>query len=323
MPDAHANFAYSLVATAPSPATSGTSLVVTAADGAKFPAAPFNAVIWPTASQPLGSNAEIVRVTALSTDTLTIARAQEGTSARTVVVGDQIMAAITAKTLTDVEYMKTGASTLYLKEDFCSGNNVAGGIGELGWQTSNGTNLAIASEANHPGIFQRSSAAVANVVAELWLGGGTGLFVNFDPSTMFDMTWIVRPNVLDAETLIRFGFLFTVAGNPPTNGIYIERSTADTDFFGVTRSGAAQTRTAGLTGGALTATAWYRLRIRRVDASTIGFTVNANAEVLATASIPTALMYACSQVYYNTGGTLGAKTVDYDFFDLLVTGLTR
>lgn len=101
--DAHANFAISAVATAPSPATSGTSLVVTAADGTKFPAAPFNAIIWPTSASPSSSNAEIVRVTAISTDTLTITRAQESSSARTVVVGDQIMAGITAKTLTDAE----------------------------------------------------------------------------------------------------------------------------------------------------------------------------------------------------------------------------
>lgn len=103
MPDAHANFAYSTVATAPSPATSGTSLVVAAGQGALFPAVPFNATIWPTAAQPTAANAEIVRVTAISTDTLTITRAQEGSSARTVVVGDQIAATITKQTLTDIE----------------------------------------------------------------------------------------------------------------------------------------------------------------------------------------------------------------------------
>lgn len=103
MADAHKNFATSLVATAPSPATSGTSLVVTAADGAKFPTPPFNAPVWPAGVQPTTANAEIVRVTAISTDTFTIVRQQEGTSARTIVVGDQIGANITAKTLTDVE----------------------------------------------------------------------------------------------------------------------------------------------------------------------------------------------------------------------------
>lgn len=68
MPDAHANFAYSMVATAPSPPTAGTSLTVASGDGAKFPAAPFNATVWPASTQPTTANAEIVRVTAISTD---------------------------------------------------------------------------------------------------------------------------------------------------------------------------------------------------------------------------------------------------------------
>ena len=101
--DAHKNFAYSTVATAPSPASSGTSLVVASGDGSKFPAVPFNATVWPASSQPTTANAEIVRVTNVSTDTFTITRTQESTSARTIVVGDQIAATITAKTLTDVE----------------------------------------------------------------------------------------------------------------------------------------------------------------------------------------------------------------------------
>lgn len=90
------NLAISTVATAPSPATSGTSLVVASGHGARFPSVPFQATIWPAGTNPDPSNAEIVTVTAVSTDTLTITRAQESTSARTVVVGDQIAATITA-----------------------------------------------------------------------------------------------------------------------------------------------------------------------------------------------------------------------------------
>lgn len=101
--DAHKNFAYSTVATAPSPATSGTTLVVASGQGALFPAVPFNATVWPTGAQPTAATAEIVRVTGISSDTLTIVRAQEGSSARTVIVGDQISATITAKTITDAE----------------------------------------------------------------------------------------------------------------------------------------------------------------------------------------------------------------------------
>ena len=113
--DSHKNAAYSLVATAPSPASSGTSLVVTAGEGGRFPAVPFNATVWATGAQPVfaaggttGGNFEIVRVTARTTDTLTITRAQESTTARTIVVGDQIAATITALTLTDIEGMTVG-----------------------------------------------------------------------------------------------------------------------------------------------------------------------------------------------------------------------
>jgi hypothetical protein len=101
--DAHANFGYSTVATAPSPANSGTSLTVAAGHGALFPSVPFNCTVWPASIQPLASNAEIVRVTAISGDVLTITRTQEGTSARSIIVGDQIANCISKKTLNDVE----------------------------------------------------------------------------------------------------------------------------------------------------------------------------------------------------------------------------
>src|SRR6185436_5875255 len=101
--DAHANFAYATVDTAPTPAASGTSLTVATGLGALFPAVPFNAVIYPNGSAPLSSNAEIVRVTLVVGDVFTIVRQEEGTSARTILAGDQIAAAITVKTLTDVE----------------------------------------------------------------------------------------------------------------------------------------------------------------------------------------------------------------------------
>jgi len=97
--DALKNFAYSLVATPPSPATTGTSLTVTSGQGALFPAAPFDATIWPSGVQPLSTNAEIVRVTAVATDTLTITRAQYGTTAQSITTGYQIAQTIDANLL--------------------------------------------------------------------------------------------------------------------------------------------------------------------------------------------------------------------------------
>jgi hypothetical protein len=96
--DAHANNGWSAVATAPTPATSGLSLIVTAGRGALFPVVPFNCTVTGSAGNP-----EYVRVTAIATDTLTITRAQEGSAARTIVIGDTIALTVTAKTLTDIE----------------------------------------------------------------------------------------------------------------------------------------------------------------------------------------------------------------------------
>lgn len=101
--DALANLAIATIATAPSPATSGGSLILTAGEGARFPTPPFNAIIWPSSGLADPTNSEIVRVTAVATDTLSITRTQEGSSARTVVVGDYIAATITSKTLADVQ----------------------------------------------------------------------------------------------------------------------------------------------------------------------------------------------------------------------------
>lgn len=107
------NFASSLVATAPSPATTGTSLIVSTGEGTLFPdpsaEGAYNLTVWPATDMPTVSNAEIVRVTAKSTDTLTITRQQEGTSARTVVVGDRIALTPTEKLRDDIEDNLGGA----------------------------------------------------------------------------------------------------------------------------------------------------------------------------------------------------------------------
>ena len=109
------NFAISRVATAPSPADSGTTLVVETGDGALFPdpssSGAYNVVIYPNGEQPTSTNAEIVRVTARTSDTMTIDREEEGTSARTVAEGDIVMLAITAKMVSDLSTAVTGVVT--------------------------------------------------------------------------------------------------------------------------------------------------------------------------------------------------------------------
>lgn len=83
--DARKNFAFGTLAAGIN--NVATSLSVGAGEGARFPATPFNAVIWQATDYKSPAHAfhagqaEIVRVTAIATDTLTITRAQEGTTA--------------------------------------------------------------------------------------------------------------------------------------------------------------------------------------------------------------------------------------------------
>lgn len=102
--DDHKNFAIGSVMTPPSPAASGTSLVLQSGQGALMPTPPFNAVVCPTQTQPTASNAEIVRVLTMVGDTVTsMTRAQEGSTARAIIAGDQFFNGITDKILTDIE----------------------------------------------------------------------------------------------------------------------------------------------------------------------------------------------------------------------------
>lgn len=97
------NFAYGKVAVAPGPSDSGGTLTLEAGQGADFPVPPFNATMWPPNTLPRASNAEIGRCTAVSGDTLTITRAQSGTTAKHITVGYQIAQSIDVDLLGQIQ----------------------------------------------------------------------------------------------------------------------------------------------------------------------------------------------------------------------------
>lgn len=114
--DPHANLAYATVTTAPSPADSGLTLEVVNADADQFPdpavSGEYNCTDWAAQEIPIKTNSEILRITAKAaapsprdaTHTqFTIERAQEGSNARSIVVGDQLALSITKKVVDDIE----------------------------------------------------------------------------------------------------------------------------------------------------------------------------------------------------------------------------
>jgi len=68
--------------------SSATTLVLQTGYGAGMPATPFFLTLTPVGQLSTLGNSEIVSVTARSTDTLTIVRAQKGTTAKAFAVGD-------------------------------------------------------------------------------------------------------------------------------------------------------------------------------------------------------------------------------------------
>jgi hypothetical protein len=103
------NFFESEIATLPV-ASGGTSIVISSGDGAKLPDpavdGAYNLTIYEEGN-PF-SLPEIVRVTTRSSDTLTVTRAQEGTTATTKTAGTtwKVVMFPTAKTIQDIDTAK-------------------------------------------------------------------------------------------------------------------------------------------------------------------------------------------------------------------------
>ena len=81
--------------------SSGTSITVASGHGARFPSLSSGEYFYATLIDA-SNNLEIVKVTARSSDVLTVTRAQEGTTARAYAIGDRIELRVTAQGLSDL-----------------------------------------------------------------------------------------------------------------------------------------------------------------------------------------------------------------------------
>lgn len=117
--DAIKNFAKAVVSDGNYDASS-IEIDVLAGHGARLPTAPFNAVWWDITDYPDPADdpdKEIIRVTDVTSDTLTITRAQEGTSANDKNVAGKtyaLIAGMTARTITEMVGDVFGSGTAIL-----------------------------------------------------------------------------------------------------------------------------------------------------------------------------------------------------------------
>ena len=99
MPVLFSNYASAPLAASIS--SSATTITVTSGQGALFPAVPAGSIFYATLTDS-SNNLEVVKVTARSTDSMTVVRAQEGTTARAYAAADKLELRVTAAGLTNM-----------------------------------------------------------------------------------------------------------------------------------------------------------------------------------------------------------------------------
>lgn len=219
--------------------------------------------------------------------------------------------------------IETQQSTLYpyksqvvLQEDFISGSLTNGTTGALGWGFTNGSTTILVSETNRPGIVQRSTSAVSGTIATTYLYPGSSSV--FDNTSLHDITWIVRTNQTDANTILRVGSADQVFGtSPPSGGVYFEKLGADTNWFCVTRQAATETRTDSTIA---VNTSFNIFRYQRLESSVV-FSINNTVVCTHTTNLLTTGLSNPFTLIENSAAA--AKTLDHDYFQLRLTSLTR
>ena len=204
-------------------------------------------------------------------------------------------------------------------DEFLFASTEAGEIGELGWGFTSGTWNLINAVTNHPGICRRTSTAVIDAIASAYPGGGGGTAnMNFDQ--LDEISWIVRVPTTIANMDIRIGLSSDFTSATAANGAYFEKLSADTNWFGVGRVSNVETRTN--TGVAAAADAWVNLKLRRVSATVLGFTVNGGTEIEVAGNMPIA-GNALLPGFHIIPKALSARSLDVDAFGMLLNANTR
>jgi hypothetical protein len=212
-------------------------------------------------------------------------------------------------------------ATPALVDEFMRGGNSSSAIGDLGWYLNNGTAAYVDAETGHPGIRRFSTTGTISTLCTLSLiGSGTEGVLKPDGS--FIVEYIFRLTQVDTDTMFRIGLGQSYTGDPPSNGIYVEKLYADTNLYALCRSGGSQSSRVSL--GALAAGTWYHLTIRRRNTADIGFHLgdvsNWSDTAKITTNVPTAALNPIMQMRNQTAV---AKTFDVDAFQLFDNGLAR
>lgn len=210
-------------------------------------------------------------------------------------------------------------STLYdyttsvkIQDDFCGGGTGTGSIGTLGWGTGGGTASYQVSESNHPCIVRKTTSAASGTFSYLYLPAVQASLL----AGSVDMTYVYRLNSNDANTTCRIGAMALI-NIAPTDGIYIEKKDADTNWFVVTRASSTETRADS---GVAISTGWFTFRIVRTNSASVAFYINGTLVSTSTTNIPSAGLTIGAQAVNSAAAD---KSYDVDYVEVTMSGLSR
>jgi hypothetical protein len=179
---------------------------------------------------------------------------------------------------------RVASTIVFVSDDFISQTSV------FNWNftstAGSGSYTQLNAATGRPGVWRITTDAFVNDKSGILSNGS--VTTTGHTSDMFDVLIIAKLITNDANTTMRIG-LFAAGGqtsDPPSDGIYIEKLNTDTQFFGVTRTASTQTRTTAIS---TCDTNYHSFRIRRVNGSTIGFTIDNSIEQTSTTNIPSSL----------------------------------
>lgn len=222
--------------------------------------------------------------------------------------------------LISAQALSDPVATVDISDDFLTGLGTTGNIGRLGWNFSGGAvTVNSPTDNNYPGIVKLSSSAVINTVAAMFPRSTAATGIGGLPA-FWDCTFIIGLDQVDANTQLRLGVSVDGTSETPANAVFVERLGTDTNFLAVSRAASVELNPrADLS--VVADTNYHKFRIRRLSASTVGFTADAGVEVVVTTQVPTTGNF---QPFLQIK-TLeaAAKLVKFDFFRLRMTGLVR
>lgn len=136
---------------------SDTGIVLTTGNGASFPALGASDYFYATL-ESTGGTFEVIKVTVRSGDSMTVVRAQEGSTANSFAAGSRIELRVTAQSVLDAVDQVTAAQVEFTPVGALAATNVQAAIAEVV------TDLALSSGSSTVGFLQAGTGAVATTV---------------------------------------------------------------------------------------------------------------------------------------------------------------